>query len=232
MPIDLPENFDFSQDQHKLLLLSTLESQQSAITSLRKRLDLAEQARENSPVFPASMILTPDVAATSFAPTWFAVGSDSVSGAGYTTNSLELDEGFVEAEYSILGEESLGAWYGAPIGAGVDYIGVYLVFQIPKGISGWKPNAIEFDWRSATSGSVTTGLAWTVRVAGTSVATGSTTYTGSGAEDTGWTRTVLATGAEMGKGFSITPGTRFSVTFRVHGGGGQSYVGNLHLNWS
>lgn len=230
---NLIDGFDLSRDQDKLNLLSDLASLQSAINSLRKKQEQQDTAREFSPVFPATLLLVPDiggVAGGSYFATWAAIGSDAVSGFGYTTNTLELDEGYIPQEYAILGQESRGAWSGTPVGA-TAYQGLIFSFQVPKGITGWKASAIEFDWRSSTSSSVSTGMSWTIRVAGVAVATGTTIFTGSGAEDTGWTRTVLATGSEMGTGYSITPGTRFEVEFLVHGSGGSFYIGNLHFNW-
>lgn len=231
---NLVEGFDLGRDQDKLALLTDLQSLQSAITSLRKRQDAQDEAREFSPVFPATLLLVPDIGGVtggSYFPTWAAVGSDAVSGFGFTTHTLGLDEGYIPQEYAILGQESRGAWSGSPIAPGVGYQGLSFSFQVPKGITGWKASAIEFDWRSSTSSSVSTGMSWTIRVAGVAVATGTTIFTGTGSEDTGWTRTVLATGAEMGTGYSITPGTRFEVEFLVHGSGGSFYIGNLHFNW-
>lgn len=230
MPIDLPENFDFSQDQHKLLLLSTLEAQQSAITSLRKRLDLAEQARKFNPLFPAELRPVVDTVGSGLTSgALMASGPDGVSMFGSWGSVAAMDV-IEPAVYQRSGSETWrpGNTYGHDSGVQLSAI---LYGILPQSITGWLSAGIEVDVLTDTGASSPN---FAIRAGfGQSSGEGLDVTVNTSTESSSW-QTLRIPGEDLNNGFARQAGTAFFVQVVLTSTGATSLthgIGSVRLNW-
>ena len=243
---NLAEGFDFSRDQDKLDLLADLASLQSAITTLRGRVEDAETQPTSASVFPST--LTPssgryaqtfvNQVATAFS--WASSEGASIHGVlsqTVNTPATLTGTGPLLVTYTRAGEQLLRyAMIGyATHSSGVQNVECTATGALPAGIKGWKPNAIEADHRFLfpAAGAGTYYVTVRVRINNNIVKTHTTTIAATGgAIDTGWVTTTF-TATELGD-YASTPGAILHVQiFAASPGVGQvnPYIGNLRLNW-
>lgn len=243
---NLTENFNFSRDQDKLDLLADLASLQSAITTLRGRVEDAQTQPTSASVFPSTLTPSSGLYAQTFANqvatafSWASSEGASIHGVlSQTVNSPATITGTgpLLVTYTRAGEQLLRyAMIGyATHSSGTQNVNCTATGALPAGIKGWKPNAIEVDHRflfpAAGSGNYTVFVQ--VLINNNIVKTDTTTIAATGgAIDTGWVTTTF-TATELGD-YASTPGSVLKVVVGAASPGvGQvnPYIGNLHLNW-
>lgn len=229
MPIDLPDNFDFSNDSHKLLLISTLEKQQSAITSLRKQLELANQAREFNPLFPAELRPVVDtVGSGSTSGSLMAAGPDGVSLFGNWASNGAMDV-IEPTVYQRSGSETWrpGDDYGHDSG---NTLTVALYGILPQSIQGWLASGIEVDVKTGTGASSPN---FAIRATfGQSSSEGLDVTVNTTTQSSSW-QTLRIPGEDLDNGFARQAGTAFllQVTLTSTGATPTHGIGSIRLNW-
>lgn len=252
--ISLPEDFDFDEQSHKLMLKADLDSIRSAIKTLQNRLDESETVASSVPLFPARYTIAVDeltnmahgysglgfgAGATVYAP-----GAGSFEGtarAAYHfsgtrgTHTLQSIVTYTRNDSVLLGY-ALNESFTIAARTGLFTYTVVVRGTLPEGISGWAPEGIE--WDLGISGTCVVGSAITMTVTvsfnGATGAVGTYSTTSGGTSfDTGM-QTVRVTPQEFLGGYEVTPGAIVEITGNVQVGYEAAVIakfGELKFNW-